>query len=359
MLDEWGVKTRYTEALTHTVPLDCTILRIDTDTGPIGWGETMTAPAYYAAFSPQAARAGIEVAAPAILRQDARAPRRTLEAVRALMRGHAPSRVAIDMALWDLAGKTAGLPLVDIWGGRVVDDLPVLCLVDVAHPGAQVAQIAEFRAQGYRLFQIKIGQGELAADVARIEACEAAMEPGERCWFDVNRAWSVDAAMRVIPRVAHLGPLIEQPCETYAEGRAVAERTGLALILDEVITDQAGLVRAAADGVMSVAVLKTGATGGVSEHRHLAETATRRGVPCRIENFYGRGLTLAAVTHLARSLPAAATFGLYDYHLPAVPVVSEPFVVSDRRVRVPEGRGPGLGVHVDEDILGLPVAVYE
>ena len=84
----------------------------------------------------------------------------------------------------------------------------------------------------------------------------------------------------------------------------------------------------------------------------------RLGVPMRIEDFYGTGLTLAAVSHLAQGVPAAATFGLYDYHLPAAPVARNPFKVVAGRVKVPEDCAPGLGVEVDTGVIGDPVAEY-
>lgn len=155
-----------------------------------------------------------------------------------------------------------------------------------------------------------------------------------------------------------LAPLIEQPCETYRECLTVSRHTGLGLMLDEVIDDQESLVHAAGDGIINVAVLKMSCTGGITQHRHLAEVGLRLGIPMRIEDFYGTDLTLAAVAHLAQSLPAAACFGLYDYHLSAVPVVRNPFPVADGRVRVPDDCSPGLGVEVDSDIIGEPVAEY-
>ena len=358
ILDAWGVETRYTKALNLSIPLETTVLRIDTDEGLIGWGETMTAPSYYLPTSPQSARAGLELIAPALLGQDPLNNRRRMEDVQFAMRGHMPTKSVIDMALWDLVGKARGLPLVELWGGRVVDSVPVLCLVNVGTPEEQLAQIQDFRAQGYALFQIKIGYGTPAEDVARIRACQAAMRPGERCWFDVNRAWTIDQAMQVMPLVRDVAPLIEQPCETYQECLTVSRHTGMGLMLDEVIEGQASFIRAARDGIMNVAVLKMSCTGGISQHRHLAEIGLRQGIPMRIEDFYGTGLTLAAVTHLAQGLPEAATFGLYDYHLPDVPVVNNPFPVIGGRVAVPEDCAPGLGVEVDAAVLGEAVAEY-
>ncbi|MFY0312074.1 hypothetical protein ACFMBG_19510 [Leisingera sp. D0M16] len=51
----------------------------------------------------------------------------------------------------------------------------------------------------------------------------------EHCWFDVTLAWTLDRTVQVMPLVRDLAPPIEQPCETYAQGRTAARRTGLTL----------------------------------------------------------------------------------------------------------------------------------
>lgn len=358
ILDKWNVETRYTMADKIGLSLQSSVIRLETDTGLVGWGETLTPPPYYHPTAPESARAAIGLVAPLVLGADPRTQRKVIEDIRFLLRGHEPAKSAIDMALWDLNGKAYDLPLVDLWGGRAIEDMPVLCLVNIGTPAQQVAQIQDYRDKGYSLFQIKIGMGDPDLEVARIEACMAAMQTGERCWFDANRAWNVDQAMRVMPRVKHLSPLIEQPCETYRDCVTVSRRTGMGLMLDEVIHEQDDLFRAAEDGVVDVAVLKMGATGGISQNRHLAEVGLRLGIPMRIEDFYGTGLTLAALCHLSQTLPATATFGLYDYHLPDVPVVKNPFPVIGGRVKVPEDCGPGLGIEVDLDVIGAPVSEY-
>ena len=358
-LDRWQVSTRYQPTDGLDVSLQTNVVRLDSDAGLTGWGEGFVPPPFYHPTLAPAARQAIEYAAPLVVGADPRQPRRIMEAIRRGMRGQQPAKSAIDMALWDLCGKAHGLPLVDLWGGRVVEALPVLTLISVGPVEAMLGELEEQRAVGYDLFQIKIGIGTADEEVERITRIGAAMGPGERCWFDVNRGWTVDQAMQVLPRVAHLAPLIEQPCETYQECKTLAERTGLAFMLDEVIDGQEALVRAVLDGVMSSAVLKLSCTGGISQHRHLAELGLRLGVPLRIEDYYGTGLTFAAVAHLAHGLPAAATFGLYDYQHPDVPLVRNPLEVREGRVSLPADCGPGLGVDVNEEILGEPLAVIE
>lgn len=353
--DKWSVNTRYIAADQLGDVLETTILRIETDAGITGWGETCTAPSYYLPTLASGARAAIRHVAPLLIGADPRRLRRIMADIDAAMRGQGPAKSAIEMALWDLCGKAHGLPLVDLWGGRVVDDMPVLCLVDMDTPERMLEDTAAYREQGYRLFQMKIGDGSAQDEVDRIRALQRSMRPGERCWFDPNRAWTVDHAMDILPKVADLGPLIEQPCETYRECRTLARRCGVGLMLDEVVDGPEIMAEAAEDGVIRVAVLKFSCTGGIRRHKEMIDVGLRLGIPMRIEDFYGTGLTLAAVCHLAQGAPAAATFGLYDYHLPALPVARNPFPVAEGRIRVPEDCAPGLGVDVDTDVIGAPV----
>lgn len=354
-LEAWGGESRYSLQQTLNAPLETNIIRLETDTGLVGWGEGCVSPPFYLPTLGAGEREAIKYVAPLVVGFDPRHPRRIMENIRTSLRGHGPAKTAVDMALWDLFGRVQDTPLVDLWGGRVVNDMPALSMVSIGTPDETIERMTSYRADGYTTFQIKIGLGSTAEDIEKITRVMKALEPGERCWFDVNRSWTLDQAMQVLPAVRHLGPLIEQPCETYRECRILARRLGLGLMLDEVIFDQDSMIRAATDGVMDVAVLKMGYTGGLSEHRHLVELGGRLGIPMRIEDFYGTGVTLAAVCHLAQSVPANYTYALYDYHLPSLPVARNPFAVVDGRVRVPEDCGPGLGIEVDEKIIGKPI----
>ena len=356
---EWGGESRYSPRQIIEAPLETNIIRLETETGLVAWGEGCVAPPFYAPTLAAGIREGIKYISPLVLGADANKPRQLLETTRTTLRGHGPAIAALDMALWDLAGKIHHAPLVDLWGGRVVEDMEVLAMVSIGTADETIERMQVYRDRGYRTFQIKIGLGTAAQDIEKIRRVHSALQPGERCWFDVNRGWNIDQAMQVLPHVRDLAPLIEQPCETYHECKVLAQRFGMGLMLDEVIDGQGAFITAAGDGVMDVAVLKMGCTGGLSQHRHLVELGIRYGIPMRIEDFYGTGLTLAAVCHLAQGVPEQANFGLYDYHLPSVPVVKNPFEITLGRVKVPDHCGPGLGVEIDESVIGEPILTME
>ncbi len=357
-LDLWSGESRYGRQQKLAAPLETNVVRLESDCGLVGWGEGCVPPPYYLPTLAAGAREAIAYLAPLVLGQAATRPRRVMQEIEQAVRGQGPAKTALDMALWDLCGKAQGIALMDLWGGRVADDLPVLAMVSVGDEQTTLDHLRAYRDAGYERFQIKIGEEGPAQDIAKIRAVMAELREGERCWFDVNRSWSLDDAMQVLPKVADLAPLIEQPCESYQECLTLSRRIGLGLMLDELIDGPEAMIRAVDDGILDVAVLKLSCTGGLTKQRFLAELGQRLGVPLRIEDYFGTGLTFAAVAQIAHSLPASATFGLYDYHLPELPLVTNPPSVRGGRVSLPDDCGPGLGVEVDQSLLGEPVGEW-
>jgi L-alanine-DL-glutamate epimerase-like enolase superfamily enzyme len=151
--------------------------------------------------------------------------------------------------------------------------------------------------------------------------------------------------------------MIENPCESYEECRLVASRTGVPFMLDETVDSARRFIQAVMDGVMDVASLKLNTFGGLSKLRMLCDLAVEQGGPVRVENYCGTGILLAAVTHLAQTLPDRYVFGLYDYVAAETPLVKNPLRVVSGRVGLGPAPGPGLGVDIEESVLGEPVRV--
>ena len=183
----WGGESRYSPQQVLDAPLENVIVRLDTDDGLTGWGECCVAPPFYLPTLSAGAIEAIKYVAPLVIRADEGSPRKTMEAIRFSLRGHEPSKAAIDMALWDLTGKRHGLPLVDLWGGRLVEDLPVLAMVSIGTPDETVERMQAYREQGYSIFQIKIGLGSASEDIEKITRVMAELRGDERCWFDQQR----------------------------------------------------------------------------------------------------------------------------------------------------------------------------
>ena len=349
--------TRYVANQIIRPKLDTLVVRIDTNNGLTGWGEACSAPPYYLPELSSGARDGIVHVAPLILGQDPRQVRALYHKVEQALRGHGNAKTALDMALWDLCAKAAERPLFDLWGGPVSDSVPVFAVVHIATWPDTARSFADYRSMGYSRFQIKVAAGAVENDIKMIRDIMAIALPHERVWFDPNRGWLVDDAIRVISAVKDLSPMIENPCESYEECRIVAQRTGVPFMLDESIDSVRRFIQAVMDGVMDVASLKLNNFGGLSKLRFLCDLGVELGVPMRIENYGGTGILLAAVTHLAQTPPERNVFGLFDYVAPELALVKNPLKVVNGRVSVGAASGPGLGVEIAEALLGEPVAV--
>jgi len=350
--------TRYGTAQVLHPKLKAIIVRLEADGGLTGWGEVCSAPPYYLPEVSAGAQEGIVHVAPLILGQDPRKTRTLNHSIERALRGHGNAKTALDMALWDLSAKAAGLPLCDLWGGRVSSSVPVFAVVDIGTMQETVAKLAHYRSLGYSRFQIKLAGAGLDSDIAAIRTVTGIIGPHERVWFDPNRAWLVDDAMRVISAVRDLSPMIENPCESYEECRIVAQRTGVSFMLDETIDSTQRFIQGVGEGVIHVASLKLNTFGGLSKLRFVCDLGVELGVPMRIENYGGTGILLAAVTHLAQTLPERNVFGLYDYVTPALPLVRNPLKIVGGRVGLSDDPPPGLGVDINETLLGEPIAVH-
>jgi cis-L-3-hydroxyproline dehydratase len=350
--------TRYVVDRTIHPTLKALVLRMDTDEGLTGWGESCSAPPYYLPELPAGAQGGIAHLAPLILGEDPRQIRPLHRKIEMALRGHGNAKTAPDMALWDLCAKSAGRPLCDLWGGRVSDSVPVFAVIPIGTRKETVQRYADCRAMGYSRFQVKLAAGAIEDDIAIIREVMALVLPHERVWFDPNRAWLVADAIGVIAAVRELSPMIENPCETYEECRVVARRTGVPFMLDESMDSARRFIEAVTEGIMDVASLKLNSFGGLSKLRFLCDLGVELGVPMRIENYAGTGILMSAVTHLAQTLTERFVFGLYDYVGPEQTLVRNPLKVIDGRASLGASPGPGLGVDIDEAALGDPVAVF-
>ena len=338
--------------------LDSTFLRIDTDEGLSGWGEGCPwGHSYLPAFG-GGLRATLELLAPVLIGRDPRgidALNRDLDVV---LPGHPYAKSPLDMALWDLLSQIAGLPLYTLLGGAEGEGVPVNSSISTGTPAEMVALIEAARAEGYRTHSAKIGGGDAALDIARIEAIEAARLPEEQVTYDVNRAWTPALAVEVMNAVAARG-WFEQPCETLEQCVQVRRRTRQPLMLDEGLhsfQDHLDAWKArACEGVK----VKPNRLGGLTKARRVRDLGVAVGWRMHIEEVGGTVLADTAALHLALSTPAENRLAswLCHPHLTEDPAPGQGARNRGGVVVLPDS--PGLGVEPDPDWLAAPLARYE
>jgi L-alanine-DL-glutamate epimerase-like enolase superfamily enzyme len=347
---------RYSWSNENSVELfDSTVVAVETDAGITGWGEVCPlGPAYLPAYA-AGARTGIAQVAPALIGQDPRQLDRLNLLMDRALKGHPYVKSALDMACWDILGRAAGLPVCTLLGGRYGDSFALYRAISQEAPEAMAAKVAGYRAEGYRKFQLKVG-GEVEADIARVRACAAVLEPGDLLVADANTGWTMPEAARVCDAVRDVDVCIEQPCASYAACLTVRRRTAKPFVLDESMDGLEAVVRGHADGAMDAINLKIGKVGGLTRARQIRDFCVAMGTALTIEDSWGGDVVTAAIAHLAHSTPPEFLFSATDFNS-YVTLSIAPDAPRREAGRLAAGTAPGLGVTPDESRLGEPVLV--
>ena len=111
------------------------------------------------------------------------------------MKGHPHAKAPVDVACWDILGKTANLPVSDLLGGTYGDDFVLYRAISQQSPEEMAQNVTGYREEGYRRFQLKVG-GDPDVDIERIRQVAAVLQPGDKLAADANTGWLKHEAMR-------------------------------------------------------------------------------------------------------------------------------------------------------------------
>ena len=330
--------------------LPSTVVRLQTDEGLTGHGETCPLGSTYLPASAAGARAALGELAPALVGVDPTNLAAVWAAMDGALRGHAYAKAAVDIACWDLLGQAAGVPVSTLLGGVRADDFPLYVAIPLGPVDEMVAHVQARRDEGIHRFQLKLG-ADPREDAARVRAVLEATSDEDLVIADANGGWRLQDATIAARALEDLDRvLFEQPCPTLEECLIVRERTTLPMVLDEVITDAQALIRAY--GACEAVNLKLGRVGGLTKAKLLRDLGAELGLRFTIEDTWGGDLTTAAVSHLAASTaPDALLMASFmnDWTLDHI---------AGYAPRSRDGRGsaptaPGLGVEIDRELLHL------
>lgn len=292
---------------------DSTIVAVETDAGLVGHGEACPlGPSYLPAYA-EGCRAGIRELGPHLLGADPLALDVLNQRMDAALQGHPYVKSAIDMACWDLLGQACGQPVCTLLGGRFGEDFVLYRAISQESPEAMAERVSQYRGEGYRRFQLKVG-GVPDADIQRIRRVAEVLEPGDKLIADANTGWLPHEARRVARAVHDVDVYIEQPCLSYEECLSVRRATDHPFILDESIDSLSVLLRARADLAMDVVNIKVSKLGGLTKARQARDLCAAMGVAMTIEDSWGSDVTTAAIAHLAHSTPPELLFTATDFN---------------------------------------------
>jgi L-alanine-DL-glutamate epimerase-like enolase superfamily enzyme len=336
--------------------LDSTFVKIDTDDGLTGWGESCPWGHTYLPAHGPGVRAGLATMAGALIGCDPCALRAINQKMDLCLPGHPYAKSAVDMACWDILGKATGMPLWRLFGAEEATAVAVNSSISTGSPDEMLKLILKASADGYRTHSAKIGGNSISADIERIEAISSALPAGESVTFDVNRAWQPAVAVQVLNSVASRD-WIEQPCETLAQCAHVKGRVQQPIMLDECMHTVGDHLEAWKHSACEGVKVKPNRVGGLTRARQIIDLAVEFGWSLHVEDVGGSALADTAAIHLAAGTPANNRLAswLCHYHLSVDPVPGQG-ARNQRGYAIPPEL-PGIGVIPEFD--SPPEAVYQ
>jgi L-Ala-D/L-Glu epimerase len=240
---------------------------------------------------------------------------------------------AIDLALWDRAGRHSGRPVAELLTNDPLDAVPVNATVDAADRATAAAACAEAARAGFSCVKLKVGVGD---DAGRVAAARAAGGPQLDLRLDANGAWEVEEAVRTIEALAPAGlELVEEPVHGTRALREVRDRVPVRIAMDETGDEPGAVASGAADAVC----LKVARRGGISGLLATAALAQATGAEVYLASTFDGPLGIAAAVHCAAALRVQAPCGLATLSLLDLPV---PGALQVRDGAIPVPAGPGL-----------------
>ena len=222
----------YTMANAQVWALDTTLVRVVSDTGLEGWGETCPVGPTYAEAHAKGARAALMEMAPGLIGAEV-APLTLHRVMNGLLNGHNYAKAAIDIAAYDLIGKATDLRVADLLGGAATERVPSYYATGVGAPDEIARLAAEKVAEGYPRLQIKVGGRPVEVDIAVIRKVWETVGGKARLAVDGNRGWTTRDALRVSRECPDIPFVMEQPCNTVDELRQIRGQVAHAIYMDE------------------------------------------------------------------------------------------------------------------------------
>jgi L-alanine-DL-glutamate epimerase-like enolase superfamily enzyme len=331
---------------------DHVLVRVHTDDGVVGTADTPPRPYTYGETQKSIVAVVQDVFAPQLVGTDV-FDREKIQAVMARTIHNQTAKGAVDIAVWDVIGKTLGQPVSKLLGGYT-DSLRVSHMLGFKPAQELLALALEFReTYGINTFKLKTGRRPLKLDIEAARVLREGLGEDAELYMDANRGWTANEAAEVLRRTSDLGlQFLEEPDDAreVLGRRRLVTNSAIPIAADESAANLGEAAREILTGGANLLSVKT-ARSGFTEAAKIVGMAEGMGIDVYIGNQIDTqvGTVASVVFGAAFAHTAKRAAELSNYLDMSDDLLAQPLAIADGRIRVPEG--PGVGTDVDDDKL--------
>jgi L-alanine-DL-glutamate epimerase-like enolase superfamily enzyme len=335
------------------------IVKIVTDYGVIGWGESSPSQRVTGENAETVLKT-IDKIAPKLIGMCPLRIEQDVELMDSIVDDNTAAKASIDIALHDILGKTACKPLFMLMGGYRTQVLTDVTL-SIKSPKEMAKDAAKAVRKGFKALKVKVGVNP-AEDLERIEMIRNAVGSKTQIRIDANQGWTPEQALQALNKMKRFNiQFAEQPvpAEDLKGLIEVRKNSPVPIMADESVhspEDALRLIQAKAIDLINIKLMKS---GGILKGRKIATIAEAAGIACMIGCYGESGIGIAAGAHLA-----AATKNIQYADLDSDLLLKDKLVrkggteVKDSMRTFP--RHCGLGIEeLNEELLGRPKKIYK
>ena len=345
------LKQPFVTALRRVEHLESIVVRIETESGWIGYGETAPTEAI-TGESKRSIVSALRQVREELMGEDLENLDAVLRKMHATIDGYPNAQSAMEIALYDLAAQAAGVPLVTYLGGSI-HPLETGITISLGSSEEMVIQALHALEEGYQSLKIKLGSNS-KEDLERIAAIYGAVGERARLKLDANQGWSVEETIVFLSAIEKRKipvELIEQPLprKDLAGLAEVRRHTLIPILVDESVFTLEDAKAVLDQGAADCINIKLDKCGGISEALRIADLCAEANVPCMMGCMLEGAVSVGAAAHVAAARPETIT--MIDLDAPmlcADQPVKGGVVFSGAAITIPDRSGLGI-----EEIAGV------
>lgn len=331
------------------------LVKVHTDSGLVGLGEATISGLWSGETQAGTVAVIRDHIAPQLVGQDPRNITAARRAMDFIIKLNPFTKAAVEMALWDIAGKAVGLPVYQLLGGKVRDRVRIKLVVWARDVAGSRSMAEEHLARGVTCLKVKTGL-DPESDIARVRAVREVTPRDNPITIDSNCGWTLQQAKHCLRALADVNLLLAEQPIAAGDPAALAELrrdTPTPIMADESVFTLQDAWQLTVHRAADVLSVYPGKHGGIAATAEILAVAKAAGLRCTIGSNLELGIGTAAMLHVAAAFPEvdcdtfpADTIGPF-YH--DGEIITQPLDLGPPYARVPDR--PGLGVELDESAV--------